>query len=61
MTSFSSSTFDAAMTATAKDMVPADAAKARAKNDFDEETAEGTARANWLFKAQQTGQRMWSR
>ena len=62
MLSFSSSSFDAAITATIKDMAPADAAKARAKDGFEEEeTAERTAGAKGLFKAQRTGRRMWSR
>ena len=56
MPSFSSSSFDAAATTTAKDMAPADAAKAQAKDGFEEEeTVEGTAGAGGLFEAQRTG------
>ena len=62
MSPFSSSSFDAATTATANGMVPAGAAKARAKEGFkEEETVEGTAGADGLFKAQRIGRRMWSR
>ena len=62
MPSFSSSSFDAATTATAKNMAPADAAKTRAKDGFEEEeTAEGTAGADGIFEAQRTRRRMWSR
>ena len=62
MPSFSSSSFNAAISATTKDMAPADAAKARAKDGFEEEeTAEGTAGADGLFEAQRTRRRMWSR
>ena len=62
MPSFSSSSFDAATTATAKDMATADTAKARAKDGFEEkETAEGATGADGLFEAQRTGRRMWSR
>ena len=40
-------------------MAPADAAKARARDGFEEEkTAEGKAEANGLFKAQRIKQRM---
>ena len=52
MTSFSSSSFDAATTTTAKDMAPADAVEARAKDGFKEEAADGIPGADGLFDAQ---------
>ena len=59
MPSFSCSSFDSVTTATAKDMAPADAAKARTKDGFkEEETAEETVGADGFFEAQRTGRRM---
>ena len=54
MPSFSSSSFDAATTTTAKDMAPVDAADARAKNCFKEEASDGILGADMLFDTQQT-------
>ena len=54
MPSFSSSSFDAATTTTAKDMAQVDAAKARTKDGFKEEAADGIPGADSLFDAQRT-------
>ena len=51
MASFSSSSFDAVTTTTATDVAPADNVKAQAKDSLEEEEADGTAGANWLFNA----------
>ena len=61
VSSFFSSCFDAASTATATDVAPADAAEAPGKGGSEEEAAaDGTAGADGLFEAQRT-ERMWSR
>ena len=52
MPSFSSSSFNATTTTIAKDMAPADAAEARAKDGFKEEAADGIPGADGLFDAQ---------
>ena len=54
VSSFSSSSFDAATTKTAKDMAPVDDTEAQAKDGFKKETANGIPGANGLFDAQQT-------
>ena len=54
MSSFFSSSFDAATTATATGVAPADAAKALAKDGSEEETVDGTVGADGLFDAQRT-------
>ena len=51
MTSFSSSFFDTITFTTATDAASADDAKAQAKDSFEEEAADGTAGADWLFNA----------
>ena len=54
MPSFSSSSLDAATTTIAKDMAPADAVEARAKDRFKEEVADGIPGADDLYDAQRT-------
>ena len=49
VSSFSSSSFDAATAATATDAAPADDVEAPAKGYFEEETVDGTAGADGLF------------
>ena len=54
MSFFFSSSFDAANTATATDVAPADAAKAPVKDGSEEEAVDGTAWANRFFETQRT-------